>query len=405
MLNSHPFSFPKSYPIKKSGKLSDYIGYFTKGTSVQFWWDDDKGWLHAKLTKDIQRNLSRGTIRWDVKMNFEQDDELFSYSFHPNDKRWKVKIESKNDEIIENKMLKNMERAGNTIAKSTKKLTAKKSVENKDKASNKMATCTVLAGCDSSKPNSIEKCVSKRKHGMYKVASIAAAEKSLPEPIDLGLLDKKAPNVSKKPSPTKPGSISRKNLKPFNSNGDAIFVKKAQSTASISFQTSSSYSKLVSRKLSVPKKQETIPASNFHKFTTKTNSNQLVHKPVTSYLLPPNVQSKLQEISSKTIQRSKEQYFSSMNKKAGLKTTGLMTVMTGLTHKTKTMKDTSDQRRPKTHTEKLYERSKQEASKFFDQIMKGSDKETEVKPFSMSSSDESVSSSGSGALSLKVNPE
>jgi hypothetical protein len=119
----------------KSGKLSDYTPYFTKGTPVQFWWDNEQGWLHATCLNDITRNLSRGIIRWIVKMKFKEDDEIFSYAFLPKDNRWKIKIENNESEEAKSKVPKKQ------------KAVAKKSKD--DKSSNKEEKAPFTIATDS----------------------------------------------------------------------------------------------------------------------------------------------------------------------------------------------------------------------------------------------------------------
>ncbi|KAL7481829.1 hypothetical protein ACHAW6_007515, partial [Cyclotella cf. meneghiniana] len=75
----------------KSGRISSYLPYLTATTPIQYWWNDEDGWLHATILKSIYKVVTSKIIKWVVKVEFE-DGEQISLAFHPADKRWKVKI-------------------------------------------------------------------------------------------------------------------------------------------------------------------------------------------------------------------------------------------------------------------------------------------------------------------------
>eukprot|EP00804_Cyclotella_cryptica_P005197 CCRYP_014242-RA/>CCRYP_014242-RA protein AED:0.06 eAED:0.06 QI:414/1/1/1/1/1/3/578/785 len=75
----------------KSGKISSYLPYLTATTRIQYWWNHEDGWLHATILKSIHKVVTSKIIKWVVKVEFE-DGEKASLTFHPGDKRWKVKI-------------------------------------------------------------------------------------------------------------------------------------------------------------------------------------------------------------------------------------------------------------------------------------------------------------------------
>ena len=419
--------------------MSDYTPYFTKGTSVQFWWDDEKGWLHATLLNDIKRQLGRGIIQWMVKMRFEEDDETFSYCFHPKDNRWKIKIDD-NTKKDSHKTSSAMETKAAKKPKKTKKPITKKSNDIKNPKNEKFAIAVDNDSEDDMTLNEMAADKNKARASIKgrfeddKEISSKSSQESLPkkgslpkvtpaaksEPIDLGVLNKVTKAKSnpsadstgfdaKTAKPT--GSLTKKNV-PANlssSCGDKIVINKPNAATNFtSFQATSNFIKPPKPKMFAQQKQATVPAASFHKssrsMTTSSGSFHRTQLPAaatktSSFALTANIKSKIKEVSSKTIKRSKEIYASAAAKPAGPQTTGVMTVMTGLDYPAKTMKSGSAHR-PKTHTEVLRDKAQKQAKDFMNSLKdKEPEEDTAKKPFS-TSSDESVSSGGD--LSLEV---
>lgn len=414
--------------------MSDYTPYLTKGTSVQFWWDDEKGWLHATLLKDIKRQLGRGIIRWMVNMQFEEDDETFSYCFHPKDNRWKIKIDNTTKKDSDETSTV-MEAKASKKPKKTKKPVVKRSDDTKNP---KNDTFAIAVDSDSVDDILNEMATDKKKaqasikedeKGMSNKSNqeFAPKEEALPkvtpatksDPIDLGVLNKVTTTKSKPSAGStkfaaktakQTESLTKKNV-PANlssSCGDEIVVIKSKpATTFTSFQATSSFIKPAASKLFAQQKQATIPAASFHKSSRsmKTSSGSFYRTQLpaattaASFTLPAKVESKIKEISSKTIKRSKEINVSAAAKPAGPKTTGVMTVTTGFDYSAKLVKS-GPTNRPKTHAQVLREKAQKEAEDFMNSLKdKEPEEDSAKKPFS-SSSDESISSGGD--LSLEV---
>lgn len=77
----------------KSGKISSYLPYLTATTHIQYWWNHEEGWLHATILKSIYKVVTENFIKWVVKVEFE-DGVKIGLTFHPGDKRWKIKVGS-----------------------------------------------------------------------------------------------------------------------------------------------------------------------------------------------------------------------------------------------------------------------------------------------------------------------
>ena len=374
----------------KSGKLSDYTSYFTKGTVVQFWWNDDKGWLQATLLKDIKRTLSRGMIKWNVEMKFDVDGETLKYCFLPKDKRWKVKIEDDGDSD-ESMTLKEVEAEKKakvkrgTSAKKTKPQAAKGPAKKKGKSSKKKEALFTIAIDSDAGDESNHKSASQMNNteAVPKVTPVGKKDSTKgshkkPEPVDLGLLDKKKTNATKSANvgqkkdghtntskQTDLRSSAKKSVKTSSKEGDAIIVQKTNQVG-VTFQAKNHFSKPAPSKLFGQKKQDTVPASSFHRSNKKCTANSnpftLTQMPAgstntTSFSLSAKVQSSIREVSSKTIKRSKENEASSSAKTAGPKTTGAMTVMTGIGRSTTSTKGSSASNRLKNNAKAQYEKN------------------------------------------------
>jgi hypothetical protein len=428
--------------LVQTGKISDYTRFFTKGTSIQFWWDEEQGWLHATLLKDIERSLSRGMIRWQVKMKFAVDQNVHSHSFHPKDARWKIKIEKDTGKADNAKTSKKAKVENKTKAKGGAPV--KKSVKKVKKASEKKAASFTIP-CDSDleedtdtsgKSKANQKSASKevvptvtptattdsgvdkrpkRKPGPIDLGLLVKKSdkqtKSKPGPIDLGLLEKKESKASSgkvsgavkvAEKPTESSSMATKNVKAkCTQGGDPIFIAQAKPSVATLVQTSNIKPATTFKKLPA---QATVPASKFHAhMSTKKSADpfQRTQMPAAANGLSARVQSALKDVASKSI-RSKEHNASSSikrdtNRKAGPKTSGVMTVMTGYNRSTTSVKGN-----PETDVEARMEKHKNEAMNF----MKGLKEPVERQPFFNSSSEEdSVSSPGSGNLSVTLDQE
>jgi hypothetical protein len=391
----------------KSGKLSDYTPYFTKGTSIQFWWDDEKGWLHATCLNDITRNLSRGIIRWMVKMKFEEDNETFSYAFHPKDSRWKIKIEKKEAaNEAKSKAPKKQEAAvKKSKAPSTKKKEKVPFTITADSDSEDDAVLSQLKPSPKSKsPPSSEKDASKNVKALPSITPVAKKDvttKTLQKPVDLGLIDKGAKAKSRDVAAEMPKStdLAKNSTNSTTAGGDAIFVTKPK-PASISFQYNavSSYSaaaaasSAATSKFMGQKKNDTIPASKFHKSTAKMSDPfQRTQLPNAASKLSPfsaGVGDKLKVAASNAVKRSRDAA-SATTKPAMSKTIGGLTVMDGMYRPTHMVKPSVAKPKDKTMTEKIYNKAREEAKSFMAGMMdKKPDEEEAEKPFSTSSDEE-----------------
>ena len=393
----------------KSGKLSDYTSYFTKGTTIQFWWDEDKGWLQATLLKDIKRSLSRGMIKWNVEMKFDIDGETFKYCFLPKDKRWKVKIEDdgKSDESTTLKEIeaeKKTKVKRGTSAKTSKQQPAKGSSKKKWKSSKKKEASFTIALDSDTEVNKV-KLVGKKGH----------EKKS--QPVDLGLLDKKKTKtidsasegkkkkdhikstdalktISKQADSSSSESVKTSSTK----EGDAIIVQKANKVG-FTFQAKSNFSKPAPSKLFAQKKQDTIPASSFHrsnKKCTTVNANpftraqmQVDNTNPASFSLSTEVLSSIREVSSKAIKKSKKSESVSSVKTVGPKTSGAMTVMTGMGRSTTSIKGSSDSDCLGTIAKAQYEKHRKHACDWINSLKEKAPDDTPAKDvFSTSSTEE-----------------
>ena len=148
------------YPLlnkPQGGRITDYIDTLKKGQRVSYWWSDEDGWLPGYVSKTLNKVVSASTIRWTVKVNFDNTD-VHTLNFHPLEKRWKVFHSNKKPEAAkkEEDEPKKKSAAAATTKKPTtkksnkavgdkKKVTAKKAGE-KDKKGSMKETDTIQTG-------------------------------------------------------------------------------------------------------------------------------------------------------------------------------------------------------------------------------------------------------------------
>lgn len=341
-------------------------------------------------------------------MEFEEDDETFSYDFHPKDSRWKVKINK--DEMNEDETLKEVEDKKKKSAKKkesksvTAKKESKKPVKKKEAKASKKAEASFTIAEDSDMEDDIVLADLKprnestaQKDEVGALPNVTPAEKAghkVPEikfkPIDLGLIDKKDSKpsnsqVAKKAPPAKPST----------SGGDAIFVNKPKPTYT-SFRSTNHYSAVAASstaatsKLLASKKNVTIPASQFHKSTVKkSNPFQLSQITASKSTFSANVKGAFKKVSSQIVKRSKESeaaLAAAKARKAEPKTAGALNVMTGLYRPTQMTQPGASKPRPKTEIEKQYERDSKKADSFMLSMTDKKPEEEESKqPFCTSS--------------------
>ena len=115
------------YPLlnkPQGGRITDYIDTLKKGQRVSYWWSDEDGWLPGYVSKTLSKVVSASTIRWTVKVNFDNTD-VHTLNFHPLEKRWKVFHSNKKPEAA--KKEEDEPKKKSAAAATTKKPTTKKS--------------------------------------------------------------------------------------------------------------------------------------------------------------------------------------------------------------------------------------------------------------------------------------
>mmetsp|Transcript_27276 Transcript_27276/g.58401 ORF Transcript_27276/g.58401 Transcript_27276/m.58401 type:complete len:594 (-) Transcript_27276:674-2455(-) len=77
------------WTLIQDGRITDYTDTLQKGQRIAYWWSDEDGWLKGNVTKALTKVVTASTIRWPVKVDFDNGDK-HSLDFHPLEKRWKV---------------------------------------------------------------------------------------------------------------------------------------------------------------------------------------------------------------------------------------------------------------------------------------------------------------------------
>ena len=70
--------------------MADYTNILQKGQRIAYWWSDEDSWLKGTISKALTKVTTTSTIRWTVKVNFDNGDPTHTLTFHPLEKRWKV---------------------------------------------------------------------------------------------------------------------------------------------------------------------------------------------------------------------------------------------------------------------------------------------------------------------------
>lgn len=77
------------WTIIQDGKIADHVPIFQAGRRVAYWWSDEDGWLPGTVAKALSRVVTASTIKWTVKVAFENGD-AHVLAFHPTEQRWKA---------------------------------------------------------------------------------------------------------------------------------------------------------------------------------------------------------------------------------------------------------------------------------------------------------------------------